>query len=277
MLKSILVGLDGSAYSTTAMELGIQWAKRFDALLVGIGVIDEVTISGYDFIRLGSSRYPKNWDVNLVADARRKVEQFLERFALRCAEEQVACKVLEDVGFPEEQIILESQRFDVVLLGRKTYFNFQTQEGFDDTLQKVAKRCPRPVVTVPENLRGGGPVIVAYDGSLQAARTLQAFEATGLGQDCEVHVLCVDVDFKEAARHANRGAEFLRFHDVKATAQPMASEELAAKVILEEVRKCDPRLLVMGAYGQRGWREFLFGSVTSILLRSSPVPVFLSH
>ena len=46
MLKGILVGLDGSPFSESAVELGIRWAKRHDALLVGLGIIDEPTICG---------------------------------------------------------------------------------------------------------------------------------------------------------------------------------------------------------------------------------------
>jgi hypothetical protein len=57
MLKSILIGLDGSAYSTTALELGIRWARRFDALLVGLGVIDEPTIRGPEPVPLGGAYY----------------------------------------------------------------------------------------------------------------------------------------------------------------------------------------------------------------------------
>jgi nucleotide-binding universal stress UspA family protein len=278
MLKAILVGLDGSAYSRTAVDLGIQWAKRFDALLVGLGVIDEVTISGYEFLRLGPPQsHPRRWDTDLVAAARRKVEQFLERFALRCAEEQVACKILEDVGAPGERIVLEAQRYDLILLGRRTYFRFETEEGIDDTLRRVLKGTPRPVVTVPKGLRPGGPVLVAYDGSLEAARAVQAFQATGLGEGCDVHVLCVDPAFPEAARRAGRAAEFLRFHGARAVAHPLACEGPPAKAILEQVRRLGPCLLVMGAYGQRGWREFLFGSVTGSLLETSPVPLFLYH
>jgi nucleotide-binding universal stress UspA family protein len=126
-------------------------------------------------------------------------------------------------------------------------------------------------------VRQSGPVLVAYDGSLPAARAVQAFQATGLGEGCDVHVLCVDPDFTQAARDADRAAEFLRFHDCKAVAHPLASQETPAKVILEEVRKLDPRLLVLGAYGTRGWREFLFGSVTGSVLKASPVPLFLYH
>ncbi len=38
MLRSILVGLDGSDFSESAVELGIDWARRHNALLVGVGV-----------------------------------------------------------------------------------------------------------------------------------------------------------------------------------------------------------------------------------------------
>jgi hypothetical protein len=87
---------------------------------VGIGVLDEVTTSGYEFLRPGPPQsHPLCWDADLVTEARRKVEQFLGRFALHCAEQQVACKVLEDVGTPDEQIALEAQRYDLILLGRE--------------------------------------------------------------------------------------------------------------------------------------------------------------
>lgn len=52
MLRSILVGVDGSAYSVAAMELGIRWEQRFDALLVGLGVIDEPTIPSPEAVPL---------------------------------------------------------------------------------------------------------------------------------------------------------------------------------------------------------------------------------
>ena len=39
----------------------------------------------------------------------------------------------------------------------------------------------------------------------------------------------------------------------------------------------NPALLVMGAYGQPAWREFIFGSATRSLLKLSPVPLFLCH
>jgi nucleotide-binding universal stress UspA family protein len=277
MLRSILVGLDGSAYSATAVDLGLGWAQRHGALLVGIGIVDEPTIRQPEPVPLGGMHYKKERDDNLVADARRRVQEFLQEFARRCAAAKVACKLLEDVGLPYEQIALEAQRYDLILLGQQSHFHFETQAQPDETLTKVLKHSPRPLVTVPGQLQGGGVVVVAYDGSLQAARTLQAFQAMGLGDAQELHVVSVDADPGEAARRAERAVEFLRAHAVTAHPHALATLAKPAQVILDQVRQLNAGLVVMGAYGQPTLREFFFGSVTRTMLRDSPVPLFLYH
>lgn len=277
MLKSILLGLDGSTSSTAAMELGIRWATRADALLVGLGIIDEPTICRAEPLPLGASGFKKERDEARLADARRRVEQSLSQFALRCAEVQVACKVLESVGLPWEQIVLEAQRFDLILLGQESHFQFETQEHVDQTLHQVLKHSPRPVVMAPKSVAPEGPVVVAYDGSLQASRALHAFVAAGLPCQSAVHVVSVAADHIEAARRADRSAEFLRFHDLTVEVHAVATGAPAAKVLQGEVRRLNAGLVVMGAYGQPTLREFFFGSMTRTLLRESATPLLLYH
>lgn len=276
MLRTILVGLDGSAYSAAAVELGIRWAKKFDAMLVGLAVIDEPSIRKPQPVPLGGSAFREQRDAALLADARRNAEQFLGSFSVRCAEAGVACKLLEDVGDPAEQIHLEAQRYDLILLGKQTYYHFETQSHADETLTNVLKATPRPVITVPASLGDGTSVVVAYDGSLQSARTLQAFQALQLTQSIEVHVLSVHADHAEAARRADRAVEYLGFHNIKAQ-RHVASGSSPAPAILAEAARLNAGLLVMGAYGQTGVREFFFGSVTRTLLRETKIPLFLFH
>jgi nucleotide-binding universal stress UspA family protein len=129
-----------------------------------------------------------------------------------------------------------------------------------------------PAVTQPE-----GPVVVAYDGSLQAARALAAFQATGLGESGRVHLISVSSDNDLAAQHAERAREFLKFHDLEATPLVVESSAPPATVILEQVRRLSAGLLVLGSYGQPVLREFLIGSVTRTVLSESPIPLFLFH
>ena len=71
MLKSILVGLDGSPSAATAVELGIQWAKKFNALLVGLGIVDEATIRRPPKPNRSATAIQLERDEELLKEARR--------------------------------------------------------------------------------------------------------------------------------------------------------------------------------------------------------------
>ena len=277
MLRSVLVGVDSSEYSTAAMELGIQWAQRSGAVLVELGMIDAPTISKPEPVPLGGSAHKGHRDASLLMDASHKVGQFFEHWARRCAEADVACQILQEIDLPAEHILLEAQRYDLIMLGQHTFFHFETQQQPDETLQVVLKQSPRPVVAVPAALPEGQGVVVAYDGSLHAARTLQMLQVLGLEGSQEVHVVCINPDQEHADRCVERGVAFLHSHNIVAQPYARATEAAPADVLLEHLHQVQASLLVMGAYGRSTLGEFFGGSVTRTLLRESPVPLFFYH
>jgi len=277
MLKSILVGLDGSPSGTTAIELGIEWAKKFNALLVGLGIVDEVSIRTPEVEPLGSGYYKHERDEELVQKARQAVAQLLEQFGVRCAAANVSFNLLEESGSPADEILRESQRYDLVLFGHDTHFRFGMADRPDETPENVLKRGSRPVVIAPPKLDSGSTVVLAYDGSPHADRALQAFQASGLDLEEEVCIFSTDSDPQAAARQAQRAAEFLRLHRINAVADAVGPVDSVPQSIVAEVRRRNARLLVMGAYGHSLVREYLLGSTTAAVLKDSPVPVFLCH
>jgi nucleotide-binding universal stress UspA family protein len=246
-------------------------------------VVDEPTIREAEPSLLGGVPYAEPVLYReRVASARREVELFLGQFNRRCAEAGVACKVLEDVGTPHEQIELQAQRYDLILLGQQTRFHFETQQGYDDTVHRVLKNSPRPVITVPARLRinpegPGHTVLAAYDGSLQAARALHAFQTSGIAGVLPTIVVSIEPEHDRAARTAERAIDYLRFHEIKAQALPIASHEDPAQLLLAAAKEHKSVLIVMGAYGRPILREFFLGSVTRTLVAESPIPLFLAH
>jgi nucleotide-binding universal stress UspA family protein len=277
MLRSILIGLDGSVFGSAAVELGIRWSRRFDALLVGIGIVDEPTICRPEPVAIGAGGYKLERDQELLVDAHRRVEDILEQFVRRCDEQGVKCRVLHDIGLPYTPILKESRQYDLIMLGQQTFFHFETQDWPDETLRQVLRYASRPVVTAPDMPPAEGCVLVAYDGSLQADRALQAFRALGLHGGDLVHVLSIDPDRAVAARLAEQAVEFLKLHDIEAVACPLSPDYSVSKMILSQARELQARLLVMGAYGRSMWREYVFGSTTSDILGASQSPLFLCH
>lgn len=278
MLKSLLIGLDGSDDSRSALELGLRWATRFNALVVGLGIVDEPGIlSSRESLFGGKNYWRTTPPTDLLHGARRQVGAILEDFVRNCGEAGVECRTLEDIGSPYVQILMEAQRYDLVLLGQQTHFDFGSQGEPDETLRKVLHGSPRPVVAVPSPIGNGESIVVAYDGSLQAARTLYAFEASGLGESRQVHVVSVAPTPGDAAKYADWAVGFLRLHKVEAISDPVESPRPTSEVLLNKVREFNAGLLVMGAYGQPVLREFFLGSVTRSVLKASAVPVFCYH
>jgi nucleotide-binding universal stress UspA family protein len=216
MLRSILVGLDGSVSSASALELGIRWARRFDALLIDLGIIDEPTICRREPTGIGGSSYKKKSDTLRLADARKQVKGFLEQFASRCSSAGVTCQVLEDVGRPYEQILQEGHRFDVILLGQRPSFHFETHHRDTDTLRRVLRGGSRPVIVVPEKLPDeSAPILVAYNGGPSADRAMQMFQESGLAAGREVHVVSSGADRETTERLVKVAAEYLHFHAIE--------------------------------------------------------------
>lgn len=277
MARSILIGLDGSPCSAATVELALRWARRYDITLVGLGVIDEPAICAPEPLPIGGTEYKDRSDAARIDRARREVEKYLESFALRCDEAGVAHRILEEVGEPFERIRVEAQRCDLVLLGQETHFHFMTQQSPDSGRAALLRQIPRPLVLVPPKLNTGTAVVVAYDGSLQAARTLHAFVASKLIETEPVQIVTVHKDRAEAERFASRAVEYLAFHSIKAIADLWYPIMPVADIILSRARDLNAGLVVMGAHSKPAIHEFLLGSVTRSVLRDTTVPLFLYH
>lgn len=279
MLKSLLIGLDGGECGGSVIELGLRWAKRLDALAVGIAVVDEPGMRISQRMLVGRGQGWRGTDPTslFLSGSRQRGEQILDQFARRCGEAGVTYQTLEDFGSPYVQILMEAQRYDLVMLGQETHFDYGHEEEPDETLGRVLQDSPRPVVAVPKVLSEGESIVVAYDGSLQASRALYAFEATGLACSRTVHVVSIARERADAVRHADRAVEFLRLHGIEAIPHAVDTSALPAEAILRKVRYFEAGLLVMGSCGQPIVREFFLGSVTRTVLKQSPVPVFCYH
>lgn len=278
MLRSILVGLDGFSCSDSAGDLGIQWAKRLNALLIGLGILDELSIRRPEPVSIGGGAFKQERDARLLEEARRRIGGCLDRFAQRCAAAGVAYQELEDVGVAYEEILRESQRYDVILLGRQTHFQSGLEDQPDQTLRLVLRSAlTRPVVSVPERPQTGRGVLVAYNGRRESDLALQAFRDSGLDFGEPVHVLSMDADRNWASRCARQAAEFLQRHEIDASPRPLKQPQSIARAILDEGRQRNVRLFVMGAYGRSTLREMFLGSITDTVLQECPVPVFLCH
>jgi nucleotide-binding universal stress UspA family protein len=275
MLRTVLVALDDSPYTEVATSLAIDWGKRFGARLIGLGILDEPSITAAEPVPLGASSFKRERDEALIADAHRRVLGFLSEFQKRSHSAGVANEAIEHIGESAATILREAHRCDVVMLGRETHFRFETQDTPDTTLARVLRGSPRPVVVVPQKLPAGSGVVVAYGGGREVASALQTFQLLGLAGGETIHLVSVQREGWEAEAFARLASDFLDAHGAAYKLHKLQSGEEPARVLLEQVRALRPRLLVMGAHGYHPLRDLFATSVTRAVLNECPVPVFI--
>ena len=276
MLRSMLVALDGTPSSEPVISLALDWARRFGARLLGLGVVDAPSIERGELVSIGASGYKKHRDEVRLDAAKRHVVHLLMQFRARCAAAGVDATTVEDVGDPAEQILREAHRCDLLLLAREIRFEFETGSYQHRMLAHVIRALPRPVVVVPPpEPRGGQGIMVAYGGGREAASTLQTFVLLGLTAGQEVDLVTVHRDNAKAADIARRAGDFLTAHGVAHRLHPIASAAPPAEILLDVVRQRRPGLLVLGAHATHAVRDRFVTSVTRAVLRACPVPMVI--
>ena len=147
-------------------------------------------------------------------------------------------------------------------------------------LEEVLFESGRPVIVVPRGIDAFSVkrVIVAWDGSAKAARALH--DALPLLRDADQVELVSIVGEKDLST-ALPGAEIapqLARHNIKATILDLPAQKGdAAETLRQHASNVRADLIIMGAYAHSRLRQLILGGVTRSLLKSAPVPLFLSH
>lgn len=273
MLRRILIGLNGSEYSLAAMDLAIELAKRHGTSVVGLGIVDVPHLTAPESVPLGAGAFKEERDVAVVQAAHAKIDQVLAAFGERCQAAGVYPCSEKRIGDPAKVLAQQGQRCDLLVVGKR-HLPTEEWELFSQTLDQLLRHSPRPVLCIPAPRISGTRVLIAYDGSLQAARTLQAFVESGLGADRQIYMASLG---NQAQEHAEIAKDFLIAHALSPELLIEQSVAQPAKRLLEIAQQIQAGLIVLGCYGQPRLKEFFFGSVTKGILAETSVPLFLYH
>ncbi len=165
---------------------------------------------------------------------------------------------------------------DISIVSANTDAEFQ----WDATVALLAK-SGGPVLVVPKGWQKGATihrVILAWDASAQASRAARDAVPI-LKPSTEIEVLIVTGETK-TARKALWGdiATHLaaRFSNVTTNEIP-AQDGNVGRAINNHASLNRFDLVIMGGYGHSRFREWVFGGVTRELLKTTDIPLLLSH
>ncbi|MCP3659827.1 MAG: universal stress protein [Bacteroidetes bacterium] len=275
MIKKILVVLDTSKSSQRVRDLAINIALNTKAKLTGIGILDTPSITTPRIEPLGGVAYNIDHEDEIILKSHQHVLKLMRIFKKRGAGHDIAIKTMETKGNPIDQIQLLSHEHNIIIISRKTNFHFEAEDETDETVKKVARDNPRPIIVVPPFKKLGEDILIAYDGSLAATRSLHMFLLLGIWEGHKIHIISIDEDFEKAENIGMQASKMCNIYNIKPKLYCIKSNKNPAELIIEKAKEIKAWMVVIGAFKHNKLHDVLFDSSTSILMKNSEVPLFI--
>ena len=276
MLKSVLVLLDETPSSASARKFALRLAQNTGAALAGLAGIDLTFIEAPMLGGIGTSSIKVRLEEKLKKQADGARQRLHEVFEIECRAHNLPFEWFSFEGDPMEVLDLATETRDLVITGHDTAFHGNVHEPLSEILANLLLKTPRPVIICADSLSIPENLLIAYDGSVPARRAVQMFALLGIGQGKRIQVISIDASQELATRRTAAAATYLRSHGYVVDANPISSRDHPEKVLNIEIADQKIGMLVIGAYGRRGFREFLFGSTMSALIEKPPRNLCLS-
>ncbi|MBN2366644.1 MAG: universal stress protein [Calditrichaeota bacterium] len=279
MIKSILLAVDGSAYTDSVLKYGISLSKKFDAMLRVLTVIDirifewavAIGVEGFAPI-IPSSGYQEESQKILE----QKADEVLKKTEKILQKEDVHFVLEKESGNPVDVICDKARLSDLLVMGARGEFAKWSDKMLGATVEALTRLCIKPVLVSPRDYMDMKKMLIAYDGSENASKalTLAAFFASKLS----LSLLLLNVnESEESGKNTLKEArEYLAPYNFKQVEERIIKGEPSEKII-EVAEESGSDLLVMGSYGHSRIREAILGSTTVQTMRKARIPVLIGR
>lgn len=277
MLKRILVLLGETPSALTARKYAFLLGAGAGAEVAGLAGLDPEAILAPLPGAIGSSAYK----AAVVAERRQEASEANDRlrraFANECVAHNMPVDLLISEGDVARILLQAAARRDLIVTGFDTGFHGDLAGRQSEMLAALLARTPRPLIVCPEQIPTGKGVLVAYDASLPAMRSLQLFALLGFARDQPICITSVEANPAGARQSADSASDYLRCHGYTVESSAINSKADPSEVLRIEVADRKVGMLVMGAYGRHGLRSYFFGSTTNTLITAPPTALFVYH
>ncbi|MFQ5586224.1 MAG: universal stress protein [Thermodesulfobacteriota bacterium] len=277
MIKHILIPQDGSDHGAAALDYGIWLARRTEAKITGLYVVDIVTLEGPFFHdisgSLGFEPY-LNFSTKMREMLEARGEEILNSFVERCESEGVECEKTLGSGVVVSEICERAKVADLVIMGRFGV-NVEFEYGLlGSTTEGVIRRASRPVLVVPDRFKEPARPLLAYDGGATAAKAMHSAAELVKTLGRPLTVLAV-AEGEEGDRLLNEAEEYLKPYGVEA--EYISREGAAYREIVACYEEKGHDMLFMGVSHHSRIVEMVLGSTTEHVIRAVQGPVFLER
>lgn len=274
MIKRILVGLGGTAFTPTAIRYAVELAQVHQAEVLGVTVIDRRRLgalakssgTGRDAIR----------ELARLEEIEQRQEQAIAEFESACATAGFQCAVARESGDGFEKMISQARYYDLMIFGLRSLFDSDlVTTNASDVLSRLVSRGVRPVLAVSQAFRPIRRVLLAYSGSMESAKTIKRFMSMQLWPDLSFKVVTFEHPPEVARELVADVAGYCRAYGYDAEVEYVAGS--AQQQLLQHATDWKADLIVLGNSAKHLWLKKLLGETALHVIRHADVPLFLSQ
>lgn len=278
MIKKIVVAVDGSNHGHAATRYALWLADRFDASIVGVHVVDIVSLEGpflHDIAgSMGFEPY-LNFSTRMKEALEERGESILSSFEETASGAGVDVETELRSGVVVNEICEKANFADLVVMGRRGV-NAQFEHGLlGSATEGVLRKSPKPVFVVPEEFSEPTRPLLAFDGSANAGKAMHS-----AAEWCKALGLPLTVVHAEKGQEGEdpvvaEARSYFRSYGMAAEFRSIVEE---APVGIERVyNEGGHDLLFMGTSHHSRIVELVLGSTTEHVVRSVRGPFFLER
>lgn len=281
-MTQVLACIDGSASAPAVCDYAAWASLRLDAPLTLLHVLDHkryppsVDLSGS--IGLGSREHLLE-ELAILDEKRSKLALEQGRVMLEAAKRRA---IADGVGAPEirqrHDDLLESLRdlepgIRLLVIGKQGEAVDSLGQHIGSNLETVTRVIRRPILVTPSIFSPPQSLMLAFDGSATTRKGVEMLAASPLFKGLPVHLVMVGADNGDNRAQLDAACTLLEASDFTVHMEIRAGEVESTLHTYQSEHAID--LLVMGAYGHSRIRQFLVGSTTTSMLRTTTTPLVL--
>jgi len=275
MIKHILVPTDGSEQALIGVRYAVAVAKHLGATIHGLHVVDVKLLEG-PFLRdvaasLGTAPFA-NYQGNISMILEERGEAALSAVVQQCELAQVPYTTEQATGPVPRTIVEQSELREMIVLGRSGEHSEWLGGLLGSTTEAVVRHARRPVLITNNEAPKSSHFLVAYDGSSNAKRALQAGAEYASAWNAPLDVLVISAKAEPIVAEAEK---YLQPHALEIHVEVRDGDPSETIVAYAAERAVD--LLIMGAYGHTKVRELVVGSTTAYAMNHAPCPMLMAR
>lgn len=250
LFRDVLVPIRGDDAGWQALEQALGIAERERARLLGLHVL-----------------------ASDAEDDLQRSRRIRERFVSRCEEKGVPGQLVAEFGEVSVAISERARWTDLVVLSLRHPPGESPSARLSSGLSKLIRRCPRPLLVVPDRATALARPLLAYDGSPKSREALFLAAYAATAWSLPLTVLSVEEGDGAAEAALGEAREYLQERAVEAEYVLREGEVVEALLNQAEATNCD--LVLLGGYGANPVLEAVLGSSVDEVLRRSGLPLLI--